>query len=429
MGISKYTLYKYVKVDGDWRYCKAVYHDNSNIKPDVVFVNAKAGVPEKHPEGRYYMSHNGGWIDAGADALEAQRKRKQRLALDEFNRLRGKGSAQSPIILPDSPGRITLGAAAAKYLENCEARGLDPETIRKYRAAVDPFVEHCGVTYIDECRDNKQVLINYMGWLRKQPVPKRKHGNPQRLANKIEDVRIFLKEFGITKLLKKNEEPKYHKKIVVAHTEDELGVLYAAADAHEIFLLDFFVGSMARDHEAYGKYGDPDLRGTTLTLYGKHHKTRTVEITDRLANGIQKRRKRNKSTRLFVNRNGKPDHHLLRNLQNLAKKAGAKFHTELHKLRKTGASRRYLAGVPLPTLMLELGHKSLAVTQDYLADVRKPGEAKKAVSDADFIPKPRVVKTGTDGRLTSLRITTTHGWRVPTDWAAARRSLSPGDNP
>ena len=61
------------------------------------------------------------------------------------------------------------------------------------------------------------------------------------------------------------------------------------------------------------------------------------------------------------------------------------------------SNRRYIAGVPLPTLMLELGHESLAVTQDYLADVRKPGEAKKAVADADFVPKPNVVKTGTDG--------------------------------
>ncbi|HET8922372.1 MAG TPA: tyrosine-type recombinase/integrase [Candidatus Acidoferrum sp.] len=398
MGISKYTLYKYVKVDGTWRYCKAAFHENGKIKPDIVFVNVKQALLEKHPEGRYYMSHNGTWIDAGADALEAQRKRKQRLALDEFTRLSGKGGAQASALLPDSPGRITLAAAAEKYFENCEARGLDSETIRKYRAAVDPFVEHCGVTYVDECRDNKQVLLKYMGWLRKQPVPQRKHSNPERtLANKVGDVRIFLKEFGISKLLKKNEEPKYHEKKVVAHPDDELDVLYGAADADETFLLDFFIGSMARDHEAHGKYGDPDLTGTTLTLYGKHHKTRTVEITERLAAGIRNRRKRNKYTRLFVNRNGKPDKHLLRELQNVAKKAGAKFHTELHKLRKTGASRRYLANVPLPTLMLELGHESLAVTQDYLADVRKPGEAKKAVADADFIPKPNVVKTGTDG--------------------------------
>jgi hypothetical protein len=47
--------------------------------------------------------------------------------------------------------------------------------------------------------------------------------------------------------------------------------------------------------------------------------------------------------------------------------------------------------------MLELGHESLEVTQDYLADLRKPGEAKKAVTDADFIPKLKIVKTSTDG--------------------------------
>jgi hypothetical protein len=42
---------------------------------------------------------------------------------------------------------------------------------------------------------------------------------------------------------------------------------------------------------------------------------------------------------------------------------------------------------PLTTLMLELGHESLATTQRYLADVRKRGEAKKAVADPDFVPK------------------------------------------
>ena len=44
---------------------------------DIVFVDAKNKLEENHPEGRYYMSHNGGWIDAGTDAPEAQRKRKQ----------------------------------------------------------------------------------------------------------------------------------------------------------------------------------------------------------------------------------------------------------------------------------------------------------------------------------------------------------------
>jgi integrase len=52
-----------------------------------------------------------------------------------------------------------------------------------------------------------------------------------------------------------------------------------------------------------------------------------------------------------------------------------------------------LSGVPLMTLMQELGHESLKTTQDYLADVRKEDEAKKAVADADFVPKPQIVRT------------------------------------
>ena len=159
--------------------------------------------------------------------------------------------------------------------------------------------------------------------------------------------------------------------------------------------MDFFIGSMVRDEEGCTcRY--TNLTGTTLTVYGKQDKTRTVEISQRLADSINERRKHSQSEYLFPNRNSKPNTHLLRKLQNLAKRAGAKFHTELHKLRKTGASRRHLKGVPLPTLMLELGHESLATTQDYLADVRKEGEAKKAVADADFVPKPRLV-SGTDG--------------------------------
>ena len=50
MGSSRYTLYKYVKIDGTWRYCKGAYHDNNKIKPDIVFVDVKQGLLEKHPE-------------------------------------------------------------------------------------------------------------------------------------------------------------------------------------------------------------------------------------------------------------------------------------------------------------------------------------------------------------------------------------------
>ena len=288
----------------------------------------------------------------------------------------------------------SLAQASERYFTNLEARGLDAKSIRAYRTGVDPFVQTCKKPCVDDV--TKQDMLDFMGWLRKQPLTIRKNSNPERTySNKVGYVAIFLKEFGVSRLLKKKEYPRYHKKKVVAHPDDELSFLYGHANAEERFLLDFFIGSMVRDHEGYGsRY--TELTGVTLTIRGKQRKTRTVEISPRLAGEINNRRKRSNSEYLFPNRKGKPNQHLLRDLQDLAKRAGAKFHTELHKLRKTGASRRYLKGVGLPTLMQELGHESLATTQDYLADVRREDEAKKAVADADFVPKPHLV-SGTDG--------------------------------
>jgi hypothetical protein len=115
-------------------------------------------------------------------------------------------------------------------------------------------------------------MIDFMGWLRRQPLPRRRHSNPERTYNnKVGHVAIFLKAFGVSKLLKKNECPKYRKKQIAAHTDDELGLLYSHADPEEWFLLDFFLGTMARDAEAANcRY--TDLTGMTLTLFGKQRK-------------------------------------------------------------------------------------------------------------------------------------------------------------
>jgi len=379
--MAKFTLYKHIKINGAWRYFRAAVGSNNKLKPHLVLID---GAEQTHEGGSYCVRNGGKWIDVGNDPAEALRRRSKLME-----------AGCEPVPATPTAGKTPLKDAAEKYFANCEARGLDADTLRTYHSGIDPFVTQCKKAFVEDV--TKQDMIDFMGWLRKQPVPMRLHGNPERtLANRIGYVAIFLKEFGVEKLLKKNERPKYHEKKIVAHPDDELDVLYGSADAEETFLLDFFIGSMARDCEAYGsRYSD--LTGTTLTLYGKQHKTRCVPISPRLAEAINARRQHSKSELLFPNGNGKPNQHLLRDLQSLAERAGAKFHTELHKLRKTGASRRYLAGVPLPTLMLELGHNSLATTQRYLADVRREDETKKAVADADFIPKPQVVKTGTAG--------------------------------
>jgi len=288
---------------------------------------------------------------------------------------------------PDKPGKTPVADAVKKYFNNLEAMGKDPKTIRTYRAAVDRFVASYKKPYIEDYE--RQDLIDYMGWLRKQPRKERKHANPDRTYfNKVSHVAIFLKACGVRPGLKASEYPRYHEKQVVAHTAEELTVLYREADEDERFLLDFFIGTMVRDHEAQmAKY--TDLTGTTLTVHGKQHKTRTVEVNQRVVLAIRERgeaaTKNGGSELLFPNGNGRPNTHLLDELQELAERAGAKFHTELHKLRKTGASRRYRAGELLTTLMQELGHEDLSTTQRYLSDVR-PEATKQAVAAADFIP-------------------------------------------
>jgi integrase len=353
----------------------------------------KPNKKKEYPEGTT-------WVLRYSDPVSGQRRRDQIQApsLGVALKRRAEKEVQLlsavPATAPAQEEKVTLQDASELYFRNLESRGLDAKSIRVYRSAVDPFVQMCTKTYVQDV--NKQDLLDFMGWLRRQPVAVRAHGNPQRtMFNKVGHVAIFLKTFGVSKLLKKSEYPRFHAKKVVAHTDEELALLYSEADDDERFLLDFMIGSMVRDAEAHNcRYSD--LTGTTLTIRGKQHKTRTVEISPRLAASIQERRKRSDSEYLFPNRSGLPNQHLLRDLQDLAVQADAKFHTELHKLRKTGASRRYRAGSLLMTLMSELGHESLSTTQVYLSDVRME-ETKKSVAAADYIPRLKIVRTGTDG--------------------------------
>ena len=50
---KKLSLYKSVKTGRGWRYCKAAFHSNAKVKPNIVLVD---GVEEKHAEGAYFTS-------------------------------------------------------------------------------------------------------------------------------------------------------------------------------------------------------------------------------------------------------------------------------------------------------------------------------------------------------------------------------------
>ena len=46
------SIWKYVKIGNNWRYCRPVIAPNNSIKPNWVHVN---GHKEEHKEGNYYI--------------------------------------------------------------------------------------------------------------------------------------------------------------------------------------------------------------------------------------------------------------------------------------------------------------------------------------------------------------------------------------
>jgi len=76
---------------------------------------------------------------------------------------------------------IPLAEAVETYFKNLENRGVDAESIRCYRSGVDPFVKHCKKATVEEVK--KQDMLDFMGWMRKQPLLKRRHSNPNRTYN------------------------------------------------------------------------------------------------------------------------------------------------------------------------------------------------------------------------------------------------------
>jgi len=124
--------------------------------------------------------------------------------------------------------------AAQQYFSNLEARGADPKTIRTYRSAVDPFLENCGGRCDQPGHHQFHELAPKAAVAPEEKLESRSH-----YANKVGHVAIFLKAFGVSRLLKKFEYPQYEEKMVTAHTDEELEYLYAHADAELRFLLLF----------------------------------------------------------------------------------------------------------------------------------------------------------------------------------------------
>ena len=228
----------------------------------------------------------------GKTPAEAQAGRTELLAKQTYQKTTGK-ALETPK-QESEPTGTPLDEAVEKYFTNLQNQGKDPKTVRSYRVAVNSFVSQCKKTYVEHIE--KQDILDFMGWLRKQPVPERKHSNPERTyANKVGHLAIFLKSVGKPRLLNKNEYPQYEEKEVKAHGDRELELLFSRANPEQRFLLDFALGSGFRDgeisHAEYEDLRDDNIievkRKPDLKWHPKKHHRREVKISQTLAEEIR----------------------------------------------------------------------------------------------------------------------------------------------
>src|SRR5271163_474359 len=162
------TLYiRITTADGKRRYCKAAYQSKGRLKPQYAMVN---GEPAHHKDGVYYVRFgaDGGkqqFVLVGKDPYVALDK------LEEKKRwLRDRERQVVPQTLVNSKpqiSKLSMDDAVEQYNKNLHSQGKDPKTIRAYKVAVEEFRKSCTKKFLSEI--GRQDLIDFMGWLRKQP--------------------------------------------------------------------------------------------------------------------------------------------------------------------------------------------------------------------------------------------------------------------
>jgi hypothetical protein len=113
----------------------------------------------------FFAEHDAARKDLN-EALHRKGEREHELRI-------GVAAPLNPQRTAAQPGKTPVADAVQKYFDNLAAMGKDPKTIRTYRAAVGGFVTSYKKPYIGDYE--RQDLIDYMGWLRKQPRKERKH--------------------------------------------------------------------------------------------------------------------------------------------------------------------------------------------------------------------------------------------------------------
>jgi len=352
------SIWKYVKLNAGWRYCRPV-EANDKIDPHYVHVNGHA---EKRP-GKFYLH----WLENGKqhwerignlkDALKARESQQARLAAIEHGHL--------PPTAKNAPK--TIAAAITAFLDEYRI-GRDGKTYQQMCTTLREFQQSCKKQLLTEL--DKTDVMNYWQWaFDNSPTHSRRTA-----SNKTFRVHSFLKANGIILIASKPNEkqwriPKYTEEIPEVYTDEELDKFFAECNAYQLPVYRTFLQLGLREMElVFLSKDDLDLKSGTLRVKEKPdydfdvkmYRERDIPIPDDLLVLLRKHCEHAKGNLVFSTKDGKPNFKLWRTGKRIARRAKIDpGRVWLHKFSASFATRLLLAGVDVRTVMYLGGWKDM----------------------------------------------------------------------
>jgi integrase/recombinase XerD len=357
----------------------SIYSRHKNEQGKWRYVRIKTG-PGRRPadlDGPFYLrvtiDGREQWVSAG-DTLED--------AKQEAGKYKAMLEAEASGLVVENEATNRLRTKIEAY--NAETKANKAyKTAQTYANTLRYFSASCHKTYVEDI--TREDMLAFKTHLRHEKL------SDGSIYNNFLNAMVFLKWCGVKVGVKKNDWPPKPEREPEEYSDDELNALLNAADAEERLVLNSFLCSALRSGElAHLTYGDIDFKHSVWGIKSKDGwKTKTqasqrdVPVAAWLTQRIRQRMvagNRRKSDLILPSDADKPDHHLLRIVKRVAKRAKVTGRVDDHKFRSTAITRWLRDGCSVQDVMNWVGHKSLETILRYAAkvNIRKPENRKKA---------------------------------------------------
>jgi integrase len=402
------SVWKYVKIGNNWRYCKPVYGQNNKIKPHWVYVN---GVPEEHPEGNFYIMRLDGpkkmWRKIGPNPAEATRAAEYEASLMNAIAMGLPVKKQETIPLEYGP-QMWKFLEDYKLSQSAESHALMSQTLEEFRV----FVRKTNLKEI-----SRSDMLKYKQWLVNRDRSLRTAGNKMLRVNQFLRAALGV-EAG--KGLVTVKDAKFVEREPEVYTDDELELFFGACSPfHSLVFHTLLMSGLRKQEMENLEWPDISFATGILSVRGKKAfepkdwEERDIEMPEELREMLSSVRK--ERGLVFSTRSGKKYTHVWDDCKDIATKIGAaetkrreitnedelkqiveetaaKYHP--HKFRATYCTKLLQSGMDLKTVQKLMGHKTIESTMRYLAKAQS--HVVKAKVDAVQWKKkpPATVKTG-----------------------------------